>query len=62
MKLTKNYCLEMTAEEIKAFKTSIDREGGLANKILDMMLGKPIDEDDEDENEEAECDGSEKQA
>lgn len=62
MKLTKNYCLEMTTEEIKAFKTSIDREGGLAKQIVDMVLGKPIDEDDEDEYEEAECNDSEKQA
>ena len=51
MKLTKNYELEMTAEEIKALG-KVERTGGVADMVMDLLFGKK--EEIEEENIEKE--------
>ena len=54
MKLIRHYELEMTDKELRAFQ-AVPREGGLSKVITDLVLGKEIPEDeDEDYQEESE--------
>lgn len=51
MKLTKNYELEMTAEEIKALG-KVERTGGVADMVMNLLFGKEKEEIEEESIEE----------